>query len=84
MPKALRKALREEIARLRAEPDLEGRIKGVGDLYAALDVELEALASVRHEAIVALSSDGLSYAEIARRTGLSKARVARLGRASSG
>ncbi len=52
--------------------------KAVGDFFAALDAELEAVAMVRLQAVRELRALGWSYDRIARETGLSKGRVAQL------
>jgi DNA-directed RNA polymerase specialized sigma24 family protein len=78
LSRAVRDALELEAQRLRDLPDPVDTIRGVGDAFAAMDVELGRLADVRLEAINALRADGWSYDRIAASTGLSKGRVAQL------
>ena len=76
----LLRALDAEVARLEAIPDPIEQTRAVGDAFAALDIELEALADVRLRAISRLRAGGWTYARIAQATGLSDARVAQLAR----
>jgi DNA-directed RNA polymerase specialized sigma24 family protein len=78
LSRSLRDALEAEAKRLRELPDPVDTIKGVGDAFAAMDVELGRLADVRLEAVNSLRDEGWSYDQIAMSTGLSKGRVAQL------
>lgn len=78
LPFAVRKALEEEAQRLRDLPDPVDTIRGVRDAFAAMEIELGRLATVRLEALAKLRADGWSYDRIAEATGLSKGRVAQL------
>lgn len=78
LPAAVRTALEEEAQRLRDLADPVDTIRGVRDAFAAMEVELGRLATVRLEAISALREQGWSYDRIAASTGLSKGRVAQL------
>lgn len=78
LSRAVREALEMEARRLRDLPDPVETIRGVGDAFAAMDVELGRLADVRLEAINELRREGWSYDRIAAETGLSKGRVAQL------
>jgi DNA-directed RNA polymerase specialized sigma24 family protein len=78
LSRSLRDAFKAEAQRLRELSDPVDTIKGVGDAFAAMDVELGRLADVRLEAVNALRDDGWSYDQIAISTGLSKGRVAQL------
>lgn len=78
LPFAVRKALEEEAQRLRDLPDPVDTIRGVRDAFAAMEVELGQLATVRLEAIAKLREQGWSYDRIAEAGGLSKGRVAQL------
>lgn len=82
MSKRLRDALREEVAALARIEDPAAAASAVGDVFAALDSELERLASVRARAIRAMSQAGFSYDKIAEATGLSKMRVSQIIRDS--
>lgn len=75
MSKDLRAALRAEATALSQIKDPAKTVIAVGDVFAALDIELERLASVRVTAVRKMSADGLSYRQIAELTGLTKARV---------
>lgn len=77
---AARDSLRDEIARLAQLKDPVLAIRAVGDAFAALDAELDALALVRLRAVQALRDEGWSYQDIADATGISKGRVAQLAR----
>ena len=77
---ATRDALRDEVARLGQLKDPVEAIRAVGDAFAALDAELEALAVVRLRAVQALRDEGWSYQDIADASGISKGRVAQLAR----
>lgn len=74
----LRDALRAEAARLSSLDDPIEAARAVGDLYAALDRELDRVAAVRLKAVRQLRRSGWSYDRIAEATGLSKGRVAQL------
>jgi DNA-directed RNA polymerase specialized sigma24 family protein len=76
----LRTALRAEAARLDAIEEPVAAARAVGDVFAALDAELERVAAVRLNAVRALRREGWSYERIADATGLSKGRVAQLSR----
>ena len=80
LAEGVRAELRREAGRLNAMPDVVGRIRAVGDAFAALDGELELLALVRLAAVRELRGMGWSYDRIALETGLSKGRVAQLSR----
>ena len=54
------------------------RARAVGDLFAALDTELAAIAQVRYQAVREMRSDLMSYQLIADASGLSKGRVAQV------
>ena len=74
----LRDALRAEAARLDSVDDPQVRARAVGDLFAALDVELAAIAQVRYRAVREMRGDLMSYQAIAEASGLSKERVAQI------
>jgi DNA-directed RNA polymerase specialized sigma24 family protein len=74
----LRGALREEAVRLAAIAGPVERGRAVGDVFAALDPELETLAQVRYAAVRQLRRDGWSYQAIADAMGVSKGRVAQI------
>lgn len=72
--------MRAEAERLAAIDDPVTAARSVGDVFAALDTELERVARVRLAAVRALRQEGWSYTRIALATGLSKGRVAQLVR----
>ncbi|NUR14912.1 hypothetical protein [Terrabacter sp. C0L_2] len=74
----LQSAIRAEAERLAAMPDPVLTTKAVGDLFAAIDRELDRVAKVRLKAVRELRRGGWSYDRIAAATGLSKGRVAQL------
>lgn len=78
LSRSLRDAFKAEAQRLRELSDPVDTIKGVGDAFAAMDMELGRLADVRLEAVNSLREEGWSYDQIALSTGLSKGRVAQL------
>ena len=78
LSRSLQDAFKAEAKRLRELSDPVDTIKGVGDAFAAMDVELARLADVRLEAVNSLRDEGWSYDQIALSTGLSKGRVAQL------
>ncbi len=78
LSREVRQALRAETMRLDGMSDPLRQAKAVGDFFAALDAELEAVAMVRLQAVRELRALGWSYDRIARETGLSKGRVAQL------
>jgi hypothetical protein len=76
----VRHALTAEVARLRALPDAQTRVRAVGDFFAAMDDELAAVSAVRLDAVRELRSSGWSYDRLMELSGLSKTRVAQLVR----
>jgi DNA-directed RNA polymerase specialized sigma24 family protein len=80
LSEAAREAFRAEVDHLAAIKDPAEAIRAVGDAFAALDAELDALALVRLRAVQALRDEGWSYQDIADATGISKGRVAQLAR----
>ena len=76
----LQAALQGEADRLGGIEDPVLAARAVGDVFAALDAELEQIARVRFAAVRALRREGWSYDRIALATGLSKGRVAQLVR----
>lgn len=74
----VRTALGEEVARLERIEEPAARSRAVGDLFAALDTELAAIAQVRYKAVREMRSDLMSYQRIADASGLSKGRVAQI------
>jgi uncharacterized protein YerC len=80
MSQQMRDALRAEADRLAGLEEPAIRARAVGDFFAALDTELEAIAAVRLDAVAALRARGMTYQRIATATGLSVPRVAQLAR----
>lgn len=76
----LRFAIAAEVQRLSTLGDPVEQARAVGDLFAAIDVELEQVAAVRLEAVREMRAQKLTYAQIAERTGITEARVAQLAR----
>ena len=76
----LRDALRTEATRLGELEDPVRAARAVGDLFAAIDRELDRVAAVRLRAVRQLRRSGWSYDRIAEATGLSKGRVAQLAK----
>jgi DNA-directed RNA polymerase specialized sigma24 family protein len=78
----LRTAFDAEVIALQEQPDPLHAIRVVGNTFAALDTELERLASLRLKAVAELKADGWGHGRIAAATGLSKSRVAQLAAAA--
>ncbi|WP_457253619.1 hypothetical protein [Pedococcus sp. P5_B7] len=72
--------MRTEAARLEGIGTDVEIIRAVGDMFAALDAELERIALVRLRAVRRLRAQGWSYDRIAEATDLSKGRVAQLSK----
>jgi 8-oxo-dGTP pyrophosphatase MutT (NUDIX family) len=68
------------IAAVRALPTPQSRIKAAGQLAEHLRALFEDVARIRHDEVIRIheQEEGLSYAQIAERTGISKARVAQI------
>lgn len=58
-----------------------GQVVGISDVLATLEAEHDRLNEIRVAAVRAMRGEGLSYDQIAKRTGLSKSRIAQLFRA---
>lgn len=78
MPEKLSRALTAEVDRLDRVDDPIQQIREAGDLLAAIDVELERIATIRLQAISTLRGRQMSYNRIVEATGLSYPRVAQL------
>lgn len=80
----LEKALRAETARILKLGDPADQVRGISAVLATLEAEYTRLNAVRLVAIMTLRGEGLSLDAIARRTGLSKTRVAQLAKQAQG
>jgi DNA-directed RNA polymerase specialized sigma24 family protein len=68
-------SVRETVDSLVAMDDDYAKAAGAGALLKSLPEEQQRLRKIRHEAVVRLRADNVSYREIARRIGVSLARV---------
>ncbi len=68
-------SVKETVNSLVAMDDDFAKAKGAGALLKSLPEEQQRLRKIRHDAVVRLRADKVSYREIARRIGVSLARV---------
>jgi hypothetical protein len=80
MSPQFRAALAAEVERFASVGDSVDVVRAVNDFFAQLDLELEAVADVRQDAVRKLRQDGWTLERIAEATLLSVSRVGQISR----